>query len=188
MPRARRLPHPRAVLRRQRGIGPHQMHREAVWRLRTHGEADATQAAKRPFLRIVNPAAKALTMKWRWQAAAAAGSRKHFCGDAPVAIKRPSKSLGSPVRKTVTSPGLRHVDVRVPHQMISGELYVGWLCKSKSCGRVIAIALPPPGSKPASAGSDDQLAALKCPHCGNEDLYRWSARSEHKYTTGSDGT
>jgi predicted RNA-binding Zn-ribbon protein involved in translation (DUF1610 family) len=28
----------------------------------------------------------------------------------------------------------------------------------------------------------DQLTALKCPHCGNEDLYRWSARNEHEYT------
>ena len=98
-----------------------------------------------------------------------------------MAIKRPSKSLGTPVRKTVTSPGLRHVDVRVPHQMVPGDLYLGWLCKNKSCGRVIAIALTQAGSKPATAESADQLAAIKCPHCGDEDLYRWSARSEHKY-------
>jgi len=104
-----------------------------------------------------------------------------------VAIKRPSKTLGTPVRKAVTSPGLRHVDVRAPHQMVSGDLYVGWLCKKKSCARVIAIALPPAGAKPA-AESDDQLAAIKCPHCGDEDLYRWGARSEHQYTAGSAGT
>jgi hypothetical protein len=72
--------------------------------------------------------------------------------------------------------------------MVSGDLYVGWVCKNKSCAQVIAIALPPGGSKPASAESDDQLAAIKCPHCGNEDLYRWSARSEHKYTAGTAGT
>jgi hypothetical protein len=102
-----------------------------------------------------------------------------------VAIKRPSKSLGTPVRKTVTSPGLRHVDVRAPHQMVSGETYLGWVCKNKSCGLVIAIAPTPPGSKPAVAESADQLAALKCPHCGNEDLYRWSARAEHNYTARS---
>jgi hypothetical protein len=77
---------------------------------------------------------------------------------------------------------LRHVDVKVPHQMVAGDPYLGWLCKNKSCGLVIAIALPPPGNKPASAESEDQLAAIKCPHCGDEDLYRWSARSEHKYT------
>jgi predicted RNA-binding Zn-ribbon protein involved in translation (DUF1610 family) len=71
--------------------------------------------------------------------------------------------------------------------MVPDDLYLGWLCKNKSCGRVIAIALAQAGSKPASE-SDDQLAALKCPHCGNEDLYRWSARSEHKYTPGSAGT
>jgi len=104
-----------------------------------------------------------------------------------MAIKRPSKSLGTPVRKPVTSPGLRHVDVRVPHQMVPGDLYLGWVCKNKSCGLVIAIALTQAGSKPALAESADQLAAIKCPHCGNEDLYRWSARGDHKYTVGSPG-
>jgi hypothetical protein len=104
-----------------------------------------------------------------------------------VAIKRPSKSLGTPVRKQVTSPGLRHVDVRVSHQMVPGEAYLGWLCKNKSCGLAIAIAPTPAGSKPASAESDDQLAAIKCPHCGDEDLYRWSARSEHVYAVGNAG-
>lgn len=105
-----------------------------------------------------------------------------------MAIKRSSKSLGTPVRKSVTSPGLRHVEVRVPHQMVPGDLYLGWLCKNKSCGLVIAVALTPAAGKPAAAGSEDQLAAIKCPHCGNEDLYRWSARSEHKFTGGSAGT
>ena len=105
-----------------------------------------------------------------------------------MAIKRPSKSLGTPVRRTVTSPGLRHVDVRVPHQMVPGDLYLGWVCKNKSCGRVIAIALAQPGSKPPLAESDDQLAVIKCPHCGDEDLYRLSARSEHTYTVGSAST
>lgn len=105
-----------------------------------------------------------------------------------MAIKRPSKSLGTPVRKPVTSPGLRHVDVRVPHQMVPGELYLGWVCKNKSCRLVIAIALTQSGSKPALLESDDQLAAIKCPHCGDEDLYRWSARSERKYIVGSGGT
>jgi hypothetical protein len=104
-----------------------------------------------------------------------------------VAIKRPSKSLGTPVRKSVTSPGLRHVDVRVAHQMVPGDLYVGWVCKNKACRLVIAIALTQPGSKPAAAESGDQLAAIKCPHCGDEDLYRWSARGEHRYTVASAG-
>lgn len=101
-----------------------------------------------------------------------------------MAIKRPSKSLGTPVRKSVTSPGLRHVDVSVPHQMVPGELYVGWLCKRKSCGLVIAISPPPAAGKPGLTESGDQLAAIKCPHCGDEDLYRWSARGEHKYAPG----
>jgi hypothetical protein len=105
-----------------------------------------------------------------------------------MAIKRPSKTLGTPVRKTVTSPGLRHVDVRAAHQMVQGDPYLGWVCKNKACGLVIAIALTQAASKPALAESEDQLAAIKCPHCGDEDLYRWSARSEHRYTVGSAAT
>ena len=98
-----------------------------------------------------------------------------------MAIKRPSKSLGTPVRKTVTSPGLRHVEVRSSQQMVPGDAYPGWLCKNKACGRVIAIAPTQAPAKPGSE-SEDQQAAIKCPHCGDEDLYRWSARSEHQYT------
>ena len=105
-----------------------------------------------------------------------------------MAIKRPSKSRGTPVRKAVTSPGLRHVDVKASRQMVPGDLYLGWVCKNKSCGRVIAIALTQEGSKPGAAESDDQLAAIKCPHCGDEDLYRWSARSEHKYAAAGAAT
>lgn len=105
-----------------------------------------------------------------------------------MAIKRPSKTLGTPIRKPVTSPGLRHVDVRVPNQMVPGELYLGWVCKNKSCGLVIAIAPTQAASKPASAEAEGQLAAIKCPHCGDEDLYRWGARSEHRYTARSAGT
>ena len=105
-----------------------------------------------------------------------------------MAIKRSSKSRGTPVRQPVTSPGVRHVDVRVPHQMVPGDVYLGWVCKNKSCGRVIAIALTQAGSKPALAESADQLAVIKCPHCGDEDLYRWSTRSEHKYAVASAGT
>ena len=102
-----------------------------------------------------------------------------------MAIKRTAKSLGTPVRKSVTSPGLRHVDIRVAHQMVPGDVYVGWMCKNKSCRRLIAIALPEAASKPASGQSDDQLSALKCPHCGDEDLYRWGARGEHQYAVAS---
>ncbi|MBS0578123.1 MAG: hypothetical protein JSR36_02550 [Proteobacteria bacterium] len=105
-----------------------------------------------------------------------------------MAIKRPSKSLGTRVRKTVTSPGLRHVDLKMPQQMVPGNLYVGWLCKSKACGTVIAVALPPDDPKNATADSDDQLCAVKCPHCGNEDLYHWNARREHAYAPKNAGT
>lgn len=102
-----------------------------------------------------------------------------------MAIKRTSKSRGSPVRKPVpSSGGVRHVEIRGPQHMVPGDLYVGWLCKSKACGLVLALADAQPGSKPTTADSD-QLAVIKCPHCGNEDLYRWGARSEHNYTPRS---
>lgn len=98
-----------------------------------------------------------------------------------MAIKRPTRSRGMPTRKPVTSAPVRHVDVRSKLQMVPGNLYVGWLCKNRSCGVLIAIAPPPAGSKEAVSDFDDQLTAIKCPHCGDEDLYRWSARSEHEY-------
>jgi hypothetical protein len=104
-----------------------------------------------------------------------------------MSIKRPSKSGGTAVRKAVTSPSVRHIDVVVPRQMVPGDLYSGWLCKNKSCGLVIGIALAQAGSKPALPESDDQLVVIKCPHCGDENLYRLSARSEHKYTVASAG-
>lgn len=99
-----------------------------------------------------------------------------------MSIKRPSKSTGTSVRKPVTSPGVRHVDVTAPRQMVPGDLYSGWLCKNKTCGLVIATAPTQAGSKPALAESDDQLVVIKCPHCGDENLYRLSARGEHPYT------
>ena len=99
-----------------------------------------------------------------------------------MAIKRPSKSRGTPVHKPVTSSGLRHVEVRMPPQMTPGDVYLGWICKNKSCGRVIALAPAHAAIKPTAADSGDQLAVLKCPHCGNEDLYRWGARAEHAHT------
>ncbi len=104
-----------------------------------------------------------------------------------MVIKRPTKSRGTPSHKPVASAPLRHVDVRPQQQMVPGELYAGWLCKNRSCGRVIAIAATAAGGK-ALTDVDDQLTAIKCPHCGDENLYRWSARSEQKYTPTGAGT
>jgi hypothetical protein len=98
-----------------------------------------------------------------------------------MAIKRPIKSRGTPSHKSVSPAPLRHVDVKPPQQMVPDEIYVGWLCKNRSCGRVIAISAAAPDGKP-TADFEDQLTAIKCPHCGDENLYRWSARSEQKYT------
>ena len=100
-----------------------------------------------------------------------------------MAIKRPTKSRGTPSHKPVASAPLRHVDVRATQQMVPGEVYLGWLCKNRSCGRVIAIVPAAPGGK--ASDFDDQLTAIKCPHCGDENLYRWSARSEQQFTPKS---
>jgi hypothetical protein len=100
-----------------------------------------------------------------------------------VAIKRPSKGNGTPAHKPIASAPLRHVDVRASQQMVAGEVYAGWLCKNRSYGLVIALTTAPDGK--AVTAFDDQLTAIKCPHCGDEDLYRWSARSEQKYTPKS---
>jgi predicted RNA-binding Zn-ribbon protein involved in translation (DUF1610 family) len=102
-----------------------------------------------------------------------------------MAIKRPAKSRGTPSHKPVASAPLRHVDVRAPRQMVPGELYVGWPCKR--CGQIIAITATAPGGK-TPADFDDPLTAIKCRHCGDEDLYRWSARSERAYTPKNAGT
>jgi uncharacterized protein (DUF983 family) len=105
-----------------------------------------------------------------------------------MSIKRPSKSTGTAVRRAVTSPGVRHVDVTAPRQMVSGELYSGWLCKNKACGLVMGVAVAQAGAKPAASESDDQLIVIKCPHCGDENLYHSSARSEHKYVARDAGS
>jgi hypothetical protein len=104
-----------------------------------------------------------------------------------MAIKRPTKGKGTPSHKPVATAPLRHVDVRAPRQMVPGEMYVGWLCKNRSCGLVIATAATAPVGK-ASTDFDDQLTAIKCPHCQDENLYRWSARSELNYTSKSVST
>lgn len=99
-----------------------------------------------------------------------------------MSIKRSSsKSSGTGARKPTASPGVRHVDVMAPRQMVAGNTYAGWLCKNKTCGRVIAIAPSPAGGKPTFADSDDQLIVIKCPLCGDENLYRVNAWSEHPY-------
>jgi hypothetical protein len=99
-----------------------------------------------------------------------------------MAIKRPSKGKGTPSHKPVATAPLRHVDVKAPQQMVAGDVYVGWLCKNRSCGQLIAIAAAAPGGK-ALTEFDDQLTAIKCPHCQDENLYRLSARSEQNYTS-----
>lgn len=104
-----------------------------------------------------------------------------------MAIKRSSKGRGGPVRKTAATAPIRHVEVLATPRMTPGESYMGWLCKSRNCGLLIAIDPPTTGAKGAGIEFEDQLAAIKCPHCGDEDLYRWSARALHVYPA-RDGT
>jgi hypothetical protein len=103
-----------------------------------------------------------------------------------MAIKRPAKGKGAPSHKPAASAPLRHVEVRAPQQMAPGNVYVGWLCKNRSCGLLIALTTAPDG-KPVTT-FDDQLTAVKCPHCEDEDLYRLSARSEQHYIPKSVST
>jgi hypothetical protein len=98
-----------------------------------------------------------------------------------MAIKRPSKSRGTPVRKSVTPAAVRHIEIRTRQQMVPGTTYEGWVCKNRACALVIALAPPAPG-RPEPSSAEDPLSALKCPHCGEEELYRWSSRAEHVYT------
>ncbi len=98
-----------------------------------------------------------------------------------MAIKRSVKSKGSASSKAaVASAPLRHAEVRPAQQMVVGEVYVGWLCKNRSCGQVIAIVGAVSGEK-VSADFGEPLTAIKCPHCKDEDLYRWSGRGEFKH-------
>ncbi len=103
-----------------------------------------------------------------------------------MAIKRPTKSRGTPLRRPVSSAAVRRVEVRSKQQMVVGEVYEGWLCKSAACGLVIALApAAEGGSKSTVSEFDDHLSVIKCPHCGNEDLYRWNARGKHPYVQKS---
>ena len=100
-----------------------------------------------------------------------------------MALKRSAKSSGKPVNKPMAS-AVRHVDVKAKQQMVGGETYEGWRCKNKACGALIAIANPPPAGARATE-SEDHLTAVKCPHCGDEDLYHWNGRGRHVHAPRS---
>ncbi|MDE2294501.1 MAG: hypothetical protein KGL36_03475 [Gammaproteobacteria bacterium] len=98
-----------------------------------------------------------------------------------MAIKRTHKGRGTPARKSSTSAPIRHVEVLRVAELIPNQAYTGWLCKNRGCGR--PIALTPASLAGAGSGADfgDPLSAIRCPHCGEEDLYRFSARTEIVY-------
>jgi predicted RNA-binding Zn-ribbon protein involved in translation (DUF1610 family) len=97
-----------------------------------------------------------------------------------MALKRSSKGFGKAIARPMAS-AVRNVEVMGKQQLQAGRSYEGWLCKGKGCGLVMAIVPPPSSSQAPAAASDDRLVTVKCPHCGNEDLYRWNARSNHEF-------
>ncbi len=97
-----------------------------------------------------------------------------------MALKRSSKGFGKAIARPMAS-AVRNVEVMGKLQMVAGQHYEGWLCKGKGCGLVMAIAPPPAASEVATPASDDRLVTVKCPHCANEDLYRWNARGSHEF-------
>jgi hypothetical protein len=103
-----------------------------------------------------------------------------------MALKRSTKGFGKSVSKPMAS-AVGHVEARTRQQMSAGQSYEGWLCKNNKCARVIAIAPPPSGARQAPRDTEDRLVALKCPHCGDEDLYHWNQRSEHTFEPPAGG-
>lgn len=97
-----------------------------------------------------------------------------------MALKRSSKGFGKAINRPMAS-AVRNVEVKAKQQMVAGQSYEGWLCKGKGCGVVIAIAATPAPSKTGNPEPADRLVTAKCPHCGNEDLYRWDARGPHAF-------
>ena len=82
---------------------------------------------------------------------------------------------------TVQNP-LRFTDILPPRAMKSGREYESWKCNNEACEQPI-VPRRQRLDRPAL------VLSIKCPHCGNEDLYRWSARSEHQYAVkGAAGT
>ena len=104
-----------------------------------------------------------------------------------MAIKRPSKSMGTPYVGRWP---------QLPCAMSTSGQSSRWfqgIATSGGCVRTAHAECSLPlhshrqEAKWPCPNIDDQLTALKCPHCGDEDLYRWSARSEHEYTLKSTG-
>ena len=102
-----------------------------------------------------------------------------------MAIKRTHKGRGTPTRKSASTAPIRHVEILRAAALVPNQTYTGWLCKNRGCGRL--LALTPASLAGAGSGAEfgDPLTAIHCPHCGEEDLYRFSARSELVYPPAS---
>lgn len=98
-----------------------------------------------------------------------------------MAIKRTHKGRGTPARKSAATAPIRHVEILRVAELVPSQPYTGWLCKNRRCGRLIALTPESLAGAGSSAGFGDPLSAIRCPHCGEEDLYRFSARSEIVY-------
>ena len=99
-----------------------------------------------------------------------------------MAIKRTHKGRGTPARKSATTPPIRHVEILRVGELLPHHTYTGWLCKNRGCGRLIALTPASLAGTGSGAEFGDPLSAIRCPHCGEEDLYRFSARTDIVYT------
>jgi hypothetical protein len=95
-----------------------------------------------------------------------------------MAIKRTHKGRGTPARKSGSTAPIRHVEILRVTELVPNHSYSGWLCKNRGCGRLIALTPASLAAIGSSAEFGDPLSAIRCPHCGEEDLYRFSARTD----------
>ena len=103
-----------------------------------------------------------------------------------MSIKRRATGSAKPGANAVVSGTRGRVEILPARKMVAGTEYVGWLCRNKACGLVIAVAelaaADAPHGPVAVVHEPDHTPVIKCPHCQNEDLYRWKAREPRVYT------
>ena len=102
-----------------------------------------------------------------------------------MSIKRRATGSAKPAAKAIVSSTRGRVEILPARKMVAGTEYVGWLCRNKACGLVIAIADIAAadalhGPTPV-VHEPDHTPVIKCPHCQNEDLYRWNSRERRVY-------
>ena len=102
-----------------------------------------------------------------------------------MSIKRRATGGTKPAAKAVVSSTRGRPEILPAQKMVAGTEYVGWLCRNKACGLLMAIAdvavADPSQGPPPIKHEPDHTPVIKCPHCQNEDLYRWNSRERRVY-------